>query len=60
MTLEQIKTPCFIFKEDEFKENLNDFQKTLNRYLKKSKIGYSFKTNSLPYLLAEVLCGDGF
>ena len=53
MTLEQIKTPCFIFKEDEFKENLNDFQKTLNRYLKKSKIGYSFKTNSLPYLLAE-------
>lgn len=53
MTSEQVNMPCFIFKENEFKENITNFQKVLNQYFPRNKIGYSFKTNSLPYILGQ-------
>ena len=44
-------TPCFILDEQAYINNINNFKTTLNKYFEKNKIGYSFKTNSLPRLL---------
>lgn len=51
---DDINTPCFIFNENEFQKNITNFKKKLDKYFKKSIIGYSFKTNSLPRLLCIV------
>lgn len=53
MELKELNTPCFIFKEKEFQDNIENFQRVLYKYFSKSIIGYSFKTNSLPYILAR-------
>lgn len=46
------ETPCYIFDEDEFCNNINMFQNSLNKYFNHNSIlGYSFKTNFLPYIL---------
>lgn len=52
--LEELKTPCFIFDEIVFHKNIEDFQNVLDKYFKKNILSYSFKTNSLPYILAKV------
>lgn len=44
-------TPCFIFDEQGFKSNIADFRKALEEKFPKVIIGYSVKTNSLPYCL---------
>lgn len=48
---EWLHTPCYIFDEDEFEKNIEDFQRVLNKYFEKNLIGYSFKTNSLPCVI---------
>ncbi len=62
-------TPCFILDEQAYINNINNFKTTLNKYFEKNKIGYSFKTNSLPRLLklahdngcfAEVVSDDEY
>ena len=64
-----LKTPCFVFNELSFIDNINNFKKGLNKFFESAKIGYSFKTNSLPRLLvlakergclAEVVSDDEF
>ena len=64
-----IVTPCFVFNEDDFANNLKNFHMVLNKYFTSSIIGYSFKTNSLPRLIqvakengcwAEVVSDDEF
>lgn len=74
MKLEQLKfdelqTPCFILDENDFKKNINNFKRVLNKYFETSIIGYSFKTNSLPRVLqlakecgcfAEVVSADEY
>lgn len=59
MTMEQysaqkLTTPCFVFDEDEFERSVRGFQKALDNNFKRGIIGYSVKTNSLPYILAKV------
>ncbi len=49
--LSQLHTPCYIFDEQVFSENILSFFRVLNEYFERSIIGYSFKTNSLPRLL---------
>ncbi len=59
MTQLELQTPCFIFDEYEFANNINNFKKVLLEYFNSSIIGYSFKTNSLPrllYLVKELGC----
>jgi diaminopimelate decarboxylase len=52
MDYSKLHTPCYIFDENEFAKNLFLFKKSLNKYFgEKAIIGYSFKTNSLPYLV---------
>lgn len=51
MDIGHIHTPCFVLDEVEFKQNLKDFRGVLDEYFLHSGIGYSFKTNSLPFII---------
>jgi len=64
-----IKTPYFMIEEKELQNNITDLKNALNQYWDNYKIGYSFKTNSLPWLLnyfkkygfyAEVVSDDEY
>lgn len=44
-------TPCFIFNEVEFERGITNFGNALRSKFGKFSIGYSVKTNSLPYAL---------
>lgn len=46
-----LETPCFILDKDELELSINGFKNALDKNFKKSIIGYSVKTNSLPYCL---------
>lgn len=46
-------TPCFIFDEGEFERGINGFRKALVDKFGRVGIGYSVKTNSLPYALKK-------
>ena len=50
MIHENIKTPYFEIDEQEFVMNIRNLQDALKRYFHNYIIGYSFKTNSLPYI----------
>lgn len=52
MTIHDLKTPCFIFDEDEFRRSVCGFQEALRLTVGESIVGYSVKTNSLPYVLS--------
>ncbi len=49
--LNKLQTPCFIFDENDLKYCINSFKTSLNTKFEKNIIGYSVKTNSLPYCL---------
>ncbi|MDE6303852.1 MAG: diaminopimelate decarboxylase [Paramuribaculum sp.] len=51
--INHLTTPCFIFDEAEFERGITGFRDALKSYFNKSKIGYSVKTNSLPYALQQ-------
>lgn len=46
-----LHTPCFILDEQDVTHNIHEFKTALNSYFTKNIIGYSVKTNSLPYVL---------
>lgn len=46
-------TPCFIFDEAEFERGIIDFENALRCKFGKFSVGYSVKTNSLPYALRQ-------
>lgn len=45
------QTPCFILDETKLKEGIDGFKSALNSLFSASIIGYSVKTNPLPYTL---------
>lgn len=47
------QTPCFIFDEVEFERGVIGFKEALTRRFEQVSIGYSVKTNSLPFLLIQ-------
>lgn len=50
--IEDYRTPCYIFDRNDFERNVQMFKNTLTKYFNNNwKLGYSFKTNYLPYLL---------
>ena len=53
MDLYDLQTPCFIFDEDEFGRGVNGFRDALQSEFGKVSIGYSVKTNSLPYAMRK-------
>ncbi len=69
MNYQDFTTPCFVLHEEELAKSIVGFQRALNRNFPKSIVGYSVKTNSLPYCLkiarehgcyAEVVSSDEF
>lgn len=48
---ENLKTPCFVLNEQDLVDNIVCFRKALNSKFEQNIIGYSVKTNSLPYAL---------
>lgn len=54
MQLEKFKTPCFLIDDKGLSANINDFQEALESNFKKYIIGYSYKTNSFPYIIKRV------
>lgn len=53
MILEELQTPCFIFDEAEFKRGIDGFRDALKACFDCVDIGYSVKTNSLPYTIRQ-------
>lgn len=49
--MNEIKTPCFILDEQKLKQGIEGFRNALNACFSSSIIGYSVKTNPLPYCL---------
>lgn len=47
----KIQTPCFLFYEQEFISSIKSIKAAFGRFFSKVIIGYSVKTNSLPYCL---------
>ena len=50
-----VQTPCYILDKYEFERSINGFKEALVQNFNKSIIGYSVKTNSLPYCLSRAL-----
>lgn len=46
-----LQTPCFIFDEAEFKRGVYGFRDALLKKFDQVDIGYSVKTNPLPYVI---------
>lgn len=46
-----LATPCFILDKHELERSIIGFQNALKSHFEKSLVGYSVKTNSLPYCL---------
>lgn len=55
---ENLQTPCFIFNEAEFFRSVKGFQQALIQTNGKGVVGYSVKTNSLPYMLSMACALD--
>ena len=49
--MDNILTPCFILDEQKLREGIEGFKCALETYFSSSIIGYSVKTNPLPYCL---------
>lgn len=47
-----LQTPCFLFDESEFERGIEDFRDALKSRFNNADLGYSVKTNSLPYALS--------
>ena len=50
-SISTINTPCFILDKAELERSIAGFQSALRSCFKESLVGYSVKTNSLPYCL---------
>ena len=57
-TYNNLKTPCYILDITEIEKSISGFHLALENSFKQSAIGYSVKTNSLPYSMsvARNLC----
>lgn len=51
MDITKLHTPCFILNQEDVTHNIYEFKKALSTYFTQNIIGYSVKTNSLPYVL---------
>lgn len=49
--MQRLHTPCFIIDNEEFSKSILEFQEALSQQFTTFAIGYSVKTNSLPYCL---------
>lgn len=57
---QNLETPFFLIDKQELSKNLNEMKKALNQNFKKWIIGYSYKTNSLPWIINFMKENDCF
>lgn len=55
-----MQTPYFVISEEKLKENVSLFKSALKDIWPNSRIAYSIKTNSLPWILKYMKCEDIF
>lgn len=48
-----LETPCYIFDVEDLKKNIDGFHAALKSYFENAVVGYSVKTNSVPYCLGK-------
>ena len=69
MNIDDIKTPYFLIHKDKMDNLIDDMFYSLQKYWKNGIVGYSFKTNNLPWIIkymkkrglyAEVVSSDEF
>lgn len=56
----ELETPAYILRRDVLKNSMKSLQKALRTRFTKSIIGYSLKTNSMPFVLKEIKKLGGF
>ncbi len=49
--IKELETPCFIFDQKELTRSIAGFRSALQSYFNQSVVGYSVKTNSVPYCM---------
>ena len=49
--MEKLRTPYYVIEQDEMDNNFEHLKKALNSYWPNHIIGYSYKTNALPWLV---------
>ena len=54
MTERELQTPCYVIHKDSWAEGIGLLQTSLEREWNHFGVGYSFKTNSLPYVVEEM------
>ncbi len=54
MTEKELVTPCYIIHKEVLKEGINLLKSSLEEYWNNACVGYSFKTNSLPWVVEEM------
>ncbi|MEG1300390.1 MAG: diaminopimelate decarboxylase [Erysipelotrichaceae bacterium] len=52
--IEKINTPYFLINEESLEMNISEFLNAINKYFKQPVTGYSFKTNSLPWIINKM------
>lgn len=69
MTFNELKTPCFVVNKKIFDDGISLLKSSLKKYWNNYIVGYSFKTNSLPWVVdyakqngfyAEVVSDDEY
>ncbi len=56
--INEITTPCYVVDKKELQKNIVALKKALDMYWHNYKIGYSYKTNSIPWILQYMLKAD--
>ena len=54
MTEKKLITPCYIIHKELLKEGIDLLKSSLDEYWNNACVGYSFKTNSLPWVVEEM------
>ena len=50
--IKELETPCFIFDQEELTRSIAGFRSALQSHFNQSVVGYSVKTNSVPYCMS--------
>ena len=50
--IKELETPCFLFDQEELTRSIVGFRSALQSHFNQSIIGYSVKTNSVPYCMS--------
>ena len=50
----EIQTPCYIIHREELNRGIEELKQALAQYWPRAVVGYSFKTNALPWAMLQM------